>query len=176
MNVCIFSFTSLFNTITEVEAQYCTITVVTVLIKKHKMKIVSFETFFSVINSLCALAFIVQMCIMVADFLDPSDLNTITYQLKLHQIPFPVKFKLCAIPGFKQSMLMQYGYLVNNFTYFHIAYSFLKKDIPAYFHGQSRLNNSIYGWTGHSLKKSKLLSRLGKYIRIRIFLSDILSI
>lgn len=79
---------------------------------KQKMKIVSLDTFFSVINILCALAFIVQMGLLVADFLDPSDLNTVTYQLKLHQIPFPVKFKLCAIPGFNQTRLTHYGYLV----------------------------------------------------------------
>ena len=160
MNVCIFSFTTLFITITEVEAQYCT-TTVTVLIKKHKMKIVSFETFFSVINSLCALAFIVQMCIMVADFLDPSDLNTITYQLRLHQIPFPVKFKLCAIPGFKQSMLMQYGYLVNNFTYFHIAYSFHNKGYTCIF-PWSKPIKQFYLWLDRSFSQEEQT-----YIEIR---------
>ena len=127
------------------------------------MKIVSFETFFSAINVLCALAFIVQMSLLVADFLDPSDLNTITYQLKLHQVPFPVNFKLCAIPGFNQTMLTQYGYLVNNARYKNNFHSCLNQDIPAYFHGQSRLNNSIFGWTGHSLEENKLLSRLGRY-------------
>ena len=131
------------------------------------MKIVSFETFFSVINILCALAFIVQMSLLVADFLDPSDLNTITYQLKLHQIPFPVNFKLCAIPGFNQTMLTKYGYLVNA-GYKFIFHSCLNQDIPAYFHGQSRLNNSIFGWTGHSLKENKNLSRLGMVSTIEL--------
>ena len=84
------------------------------IFKKQIMKILGFETCFSVVNILCALAFIVQMSLLVADFLVPSDLNTVTYQLKLHQIPFPVKFKLCANPGFNQTMLTQYGYLVNN--------------------------------------------------------------
>ena len=121
---------------------------------KQKMKIVSFETFFSVINSLCALAFIVQMCLMVADFLDPSDLNTITYQLKLHQIPFPVKFKLCAIPGFKQSMLMQYGYLVNNFTYFHTAYLFLNKGYTCIF-PWSKPIKQFYLWVDRSFSQEE---------------------
>ena len=75
--------------------------------------IVGFDTFFSVINILCALAFIVQMSLMVADFIDPNELNTVTYQLKLRQIPFPVNFKLCAFPGFNQTMLRQHGYLVS---------------------------------------------------------------
>ena len=133
------------------------------------MKIVSFETFFSVINILCAMAFIVQMSLLVVDFLDPSDLNTITYQLKLQKIPFPVNFKLCAIPGFNQTMLTQYGYLVNSAKDKYICHSCLNQDIPAYFHGQSRLNNSIFGWTGHSLKENKILSRLGIVSTIEFF-------
>ena len=39
------------------------------------------------------------------------------------------------------------------------------QDIPAYFHGQSRLNNSIFGWTGHTLEADTFLSRLGIYPR-----------
>ena len=88
-----------------------------VLTTVWEMKIVGFDTFFSVINILCALAFIVQMSLMVADFIDPNELNTVTYQLKLRQIPFPVNFKLCAFPGFNQKMLRQLGYLVSKTFY-----------------------------------------------------------
>ena len=122
------------------------------------MRIVSFETFFSLINTVCALAFLVQMSLMVADFLDPSDLNTITYQLNLHQIPFPVKFKLCAIPGFNQSMLTKYGYLVKKYIFQTQCFNFLLRIFPHTF--MVKADSTIPSMDGQVIHKIQMNSHL----------------
>ena len=73
---------------------------------------VSVDIFFTIVNGLCVVAFFLQMTYLIVDIIYPEVTNTFSYQLKLHQMDFPVLFKVCASPGFDYQKLVQFGYLV----------------------------------------------------------------
>ena len=68
---------------------------------------------FFIINGLCGIAFIWQFSLVLIDFLAPTLTNIVHYQRQLHEMDFPVIFKLCADPGFNQMKVTQMGYSVN---------------------------------------------------------------
>ena len=76
------------------------------------MRVVSIEFFFKLVNGLCVVAFFLQIGFLLLVIIYPEELNTISSQHKLSQIDFPVLFKLCAVPGFNHSKLVEFGYQV----------------------------------------------------------------
>ena len=55
-------------------------------------------------------------------------------EVQLKDLTFPIIFKICMKPGFKTTALKEEGYA----------------GISEYFLGQSRFNNSLYGWAGNT--------------------------
>ena len=82
------------------------------------LKRVNMDVFFKMVNGLCLVAFFLQMTYLIVDIIYPEVTNTFSYQLKLHQMDFPVLFKLCTSPGFDHQKLVQFGYLVMLFWTF----------------------------------------------------------
>ena len=70
------------------------------------------ETFFSIINTLCSVAFILQFCAIISEVWWPENTNTGIFEHKLFEIDFPVIFKLCATDAWDEIKLNEYGYMV----------------------------------------------------------------
>ena len=82
----------------------------------------------------CFIAFTVQMMILASSQIYPSETVSHLEEKTLDSIEFPVLFKICIKPAFNISELHKSGY----------------KSIWSYFVGESRYNNSIFGWAGHT--------------------------
>ena len=54
--------------------------------------------------------------------------------MPLEDIEFPLVIKICTVPGFNQTALHEAGY----------------EDTWKFFLGQSRFNESVFGWAGHT--------------------------
>ena len=94
----------------------------------------------------CLLAFTVQMLILARDQISPSETVQHLEERSLDSIEFPVLFKICITPAFDTSELHKAGY----------------KSIWSYFTGQSRHDESVFGWAGHGADGSILASVEGK--------------
>ena len=98
------------------------------------------ERLFGLVNLCFGVFFIIQMSFIIGGHIWPVVTNTVAYQQTLNAMDFPAEFKICVQPGFVKEELFQAGY----------------KDLEEYFHGQSRLNSSIFGWAGHFLVKENI--------------------
>ena len=88
-----------------------------------------------VVNVSCVLAAFTQLMFIIDGFINPDQLNTITSEIALKDMDFPLDIKICAEPAFNQSAIIEAGY--GNRTYH-------------YFMGMSRYNPSVFGWAGHT--------------------------
>ena len=68
-----------------------------------------------------------------------------------HEIEFPLTIKVCVSPGFNDTALQEVGYT----------------DTFYYFLGESRYNDSIYGWGGHTNTSEVFGSVLGVLERVK---------
>ena len=84
-------------------------------------------------NLCCGVLFNIQVFLIVESYVWPEVTNTVSYHEHLDEIDFPVKFKNCVQPGFDEQELIEAGY----------------DYLTDYFHGRSRLNSSVFGWSGH---------------------------
>ena len=91
------------------------------------------ERLFRLVNFCCGVLFIIQVFLIVEGYVWPEVTNTVSYHENLDDVDFPVKFKICVQPGFDEQELIEAGY----------------EDLTDYFHGRSRFNSSVFGWTGH---------------------------
>ena len=82
----------------------------------------------------CFVAFIVQMSILANNKISPTETVSHFEEKILDDIEFPVLFKICIKPSFDLEELKKAGY----------------ESIWKYFIGQSRHNQSLYGWAGHT--------------------------
>ena len=98
-----------------------------------------FKSFWLIINILCILAFLVQISLITYGYLVPDKTHTFSYKQDLHQMEFPVLFKICVVPGFNDSQLKKEGYV----------------GATGYFRGESRFNTSHFGWGGHYENRNK---------------------
>ena len=82
----------------------------------------------------CFIAFTVQMIVLAVSQITPSQTVSHLEERRLDDIEFPVLFKICIKPAFHTSELYKAGY----------------QNIWNYFIGQSRFNESVFGWGGHT--------------------------
>merc|ERR1719210_67985 len=82
----------------------------------------------------CFLAILVQMAFLVQNLLYPAHTTTHMEITSLAELPFPAIFKVCVKPAYSLDFLNAAGY----------------RGIYEYFLGESRYNNSIFGWAGHT--------------------------
>ena len=101
----------------------------------------------NLVYSICTIIFLVQICWITSDFIWPDTFNTVSYKEELNAHDFPAVIRVCVIPGFDEKQLFEAGY----------------EDLH-YFDGRSRLNSSIYGWTGHYKDRKNNLSAEGGLI------------
>ena len=88
------------------------------------------------VNVLCCLAFLAQICYVLKNNIDPNERQThINVQEKqLKDMDFPVILMICMNPGFNITAIDEAGY----------------NGIFDYFAGKSKYNNLLYGWAGHT--------------------------
>ena len=76
----------------------------------------------------------IQLGHVLEGFFKPTITRTWEEKVPLRDMDFPLDPKICVIPGFNQAALYDVGY----------------EDTWQYFRGQSRFNESVYGWAGHT--------------------------
>ena len=103
------------------------------LILRNKMLEHTLKNHMKLINFLCLFGFTWQLSGILGEWIKPSQQTTQITETNLDNIELPL-IKLCLDPAFNATALQEEGY----------------QDIPAYFHGKSRYNSSIYGWGGHT--------------------------
>ena len=89
----------------------------------------------TVVNSICILAAFIQLVFIIANYINPVQLNTIASEIALKDIDFPLDIKICAEPAFNESAIFEAGY---------------ERKIYKYFIGRSRFNKTVVGWAGHT--------------------------
>ena len=95
----------------------------------------------TVVNSICILAAFIQLVFIIANYINPDQLNTIASEISLDDIGFPLDIKICAEPAFNQNALVESGY---------------DRLLYNYFTGRSRYNPSVFGWAGHDNENGTL--------------------
>ena len=93
-----------------------------------------YNFFVTLVNIICICLFLLFTIFLLIDFLIPHKMTTTIYQEDLKARDFPVVIKICIPDGFKVSLLLHHGYE----SQYH------------YFIGQSKHNDSHFGWSGHS--------------------------
>ena len=81
----------------------------------------------------CYVAFLIQVILLAAEEMKPSQTETRLKEMRIEEVEFPVVFKLCFMDKMDVNKVRDAGY----------------KSMWRYFLGQSRFNDSIYGWAGH---------------------------
>ena len=85
-------------------------------------------------NLVCTAILAFQLGHVLEGYVNPTITRTWEKEVALEDIDFPVTIKICVIPGFNQTALNEVGY----------------EDTWGYFVGQSRFNDSVFGWAGHT--------------------------
>ena len=81
----------------------------------------------------CYLACGIQVFLLIVEQISPTQTETNQKEIKMEEIEFPVIFKICFKNSFDLDKLKEVGY----------------KSVWNYFKGESKFNDSIYGWAGH---------------------------
>ena len=87
------------------------------------------------VNVICVLAAIIHLVFIMGNYINPDQLNTVTSEISLGDMEFPLDIKICAEPAFNKNALVEAGY---------------KEEIYKYFDGKSRYNHSVFGWAEHT--------------------------
>ena len=85
------------------------------------------------VHSLCFLALAIHVMIIGRNLLYPLHPHTYIKEESLQNVAFPVIFKICFKPAFKDDELLSVGY----------------KNSWGYLTGVSLYNKSVVGWAGH---------------------------
>ena len=86
------------------------------------------------IKTCCYLACILQVAFLIVEQISPTQTETSTKEVKMEEIEFPVIFKICFKNSFDLDKVKEAGY----------------KSVWDYFKGESKFNDSLYGWAGHT--------------------------
>ena len=109
----------------------------------------------ALIHTGCLIAFTVQMLFLARNQISPSETVSHLEERRLDSIEFPILFKICIKPAFDMSELYKAGY----------------KNTWSYFTGQSRHNESVFGWAGHRADGSVIASVEGmEFLIVSVFL------
>ena len=92
------------------------------------------------VNCVSTIFLIIQLSILLEGFIKPTLTHTWEKDVRLGDIEFPIVIKICVIPTYNLTSLYDYGY----------------EDKYRFFLGQSRFNNSTYGWAGHTNSSTTL--------------------
>ena len=85
------------------------------------------------IKIFCYLACGIQVVLLIVEQISPTQTETKVKEVKIEEIEFPVIFKICFKNSFDLDKLKDAGYW----------------SVWSYFKGESKFNDSIYGWAGH---------------------------
>ena len=85
-------------------------------------------------NIACTAILTFQLGHVLEGYIKPTITRTWEEDVPLEDIDFPLVIKICVVPGFNQTALYEVGYY----------------DAGGYFLGQSRFNESVIGWAGHT--------------------------
>ena len=85
-------------------------------------------------NIACTAILTFQLGHVLEGYIKPTITRTWEEDVPLEDIDFPLVIKICVVPGFSQTALYEVGY----------------NDAGGYFLGQSRFNESVIGWAGHT--------------------------
>ena len=97
-------------------------------------RIVTIKSVWVLANLVCTAVLVLQLGFVLEGYINPTITRTWEEEMLLEDIGFPVTIKICVIPGFNQTALDEAGY----------------SDTWTYFLGQSKFNDSVYGWAGHT--------------------------
>ena len=97
-------------------------------------RIFRLETLWILANLACTAILTVQLANVLEGFVKPTTTRTWEEEVLLQDIDFPVVIRICISPGFNETALREVGY----------------NDTWSYFIGQSRFNDSVFGWAGHA--------------------------
>ena len=89
------------------------------------------------VHLICGLALLIQLKSVFIDYMEPTVFNVVVEERDLHDMDFPLVFKICVKPGFNNTALEEAGYYT----------TFGPLD---YFIGRSKYNRSNFGWAGHT--------------------------
>ena len=110
---------------------------------------VFFQAPFYLIRFFCLVAFLTQTSILISGMLNPKETLIGTHKVGFEKIDFPLIFKICIKPGFRDRELRNLGYL-NSFMYLL---------------GMSKFNSSHFGWAGHTPEGDIVSNVSGNLIR-----------
>ena len=96
----------------------------------------------------CLTAFSIQIFLLIYSQVEPSQTVTSTTKEAITAQDYPVVFKICIKPGFNESALWEFGY----------------NSAAGYFSGESRFNESLVGWAGHTADGRVVGTVSGKYV------------
>ena len=97
-------------------------------------KIFTPKAFWVVANLACTAVLAFQLAHVLEGYIRPTITRTWEEEVPLQEIDFPLVVKICVVPGFNQTALYEAGY----------------QETYSYFGGQSRFNNTLFGWAGHT--------------------------
>ena len=103
--------------------------------------------FWILANIACTIALVIQLAHVLDGFVKPTITRTWEEEVSLEDIKFPLVIKVCVIPGFNKSAIRELGY----------------KSVTHYLAGQSKFNESLYGWAGHT-NKSETVGSVGEIL------------
>lgn len=94
----------------------------------------SIKTVWVFANLVCTVVLAIQLVNVLESYIQPTITRTWEEEVPLEDIEFPLVIKICIVPGFNQTALHEAGY----------------EDTWKFFLGQSRFNESVFGWAGHT--------------------------
>ena len=92
------------------------------------------------VNFVATIFLTIQLSILLKGYISPTLTHTWQKDLHLGDVEFPIVIKICVIPTYNMTALYEHGY----------------EDEYYYFLGQSRFNESAYGWAGHTNSSKNL--------------------
>ena len=102
----------------------------------------SLKTLWILANITCTVILTVQLSVVFEGYIKPTITRTWEKDVPLQNMDFPLVIKVCVIPGFNHTALQEMGY----------------QNTWDYFLGQSRFNQSVYGWAGHTNQSGTIKS------------------
>ena len=84
-----------------------------------------------------SIVFVAHVSYIVYEIIHPAFPEIVNYKKDLNEIEYPITFKICVNEvnlSIAEEKYEKYGY----------------EDLWQFYYGQSRYNDSIYGWAGHN--------------------------
>ena len=122
-------------------------------------RILKIKTLWILANFVCTAILTVQLGHVLEGYIKPTITRTWEEEVPLQDIDFPVVIKICVVPGFNQTALYEVGY----------------DGTWNYFLGQSKFNDSVIGWAGHTVDSGtigtagEILAKVGNHKVENIF-------